>query len=277
MKKPYKPPKARDDIKTFRKIRNMIGILGMGLPILLFIMSNINFFETPPQPSISHYYYTNCREIFTGVLCAVGVFLILYQGHTNEVFWKNDKLMTNIAGALAIGVAFLPTNPFVCTDKTDSLLHICAPWTGLIHYILAAFFILILANISFNIFVLGQKTSFDIPVYVFNENHIYKTCGIVIFISVVSIPVFIKLKHFPRSTYWLETVALLAFGFSWLVKGRAFGQKGIMGRILYREDNKYISEDRNMPVNKFLMLVSRKMRPYAEALESKRKASGSRQ
>jgi len=275
MKKHYKPPETRDDVKTYRRIRNMIGFLGMGLPLVLFVISCIHFFETPPQPSISDYYYTNCREIFTGVLCAVGLFLIRYQGHTNEVFWKNDKLMTNIAGTMALGVALMPTNPFTCAEKIYTFLPICAPWTGAIHYLFAATFFLILANISVNVFVIGQKKSPDIPVYLFNENYIYRTCGFVIFICIVLIPICMKLELFPRSTYWLETVALLSFGFSWLIKGRAFGQNGLMGRILYRENNKTSDKENPRAVLRFLISVPRRLRLLAEIEERKRKAFGS--
>jgi len=70
----------RDDIFTYRRIRRAIGYLGLSLPILLVALSFIPFFKTSLQPSISHYYFTNLREIFTGTLCAVGLFLICYKG-----------------------------------------------------------------------------------------------------------------------------------------------------------------------------------------------------
>ena len=68
------------DIFTYRRIRRAIGYLGISLPILLVGLSLISFFETSVQYSISDYYYTNLREVFTGTLCAVGLFLICYKG-----------------------------------------------------------------------------------------------------------------------------------------------------------------------------------------------------
>ena len=79
----------------------MIGILGVSLPIVLVLLSLISLFDTDIQPSISHYYYTNLREIFTGTLCGVGLFLICYKGHNNPLFWKNDNFLTNVAGVMA--------------------------------------------------------------------------------------------------------------------------------------------------------------------------------
>src|SRR5690606_40395438 len=103
------------DIYSYRRIRRAIGYLGIFLPIVLVILSFIDFFKTNVQPSISHYYYTNFREIFTGTLCAVGLFLIRYKGHGNPSIWKNDNLLTNISVVMAIGVAMVLTNLLIFT------------------------------------------------------------------------------------------------------------------------------------------------------------------
>lgn len=113
---------TENNILTFRRIRRAIGYLGIGLPVVLLILSLIPFFQTRVQASISHYYYTNLRELFTGVLCAVGLFLIRYKGTKNPKFWKNDGLLTNIAGYMAFGVAFFPTNPDMWCQKIYTLI-----------------------------------------------------------------------------------------------------------------------------------------------------------
>lgn len=235
MKKRTKSTKIGNIKKTYRRTRKAIGWLGMLLPFILILFSLIPFFETDVQPSISDYYYTNLREIFTGTLCATSLFLIAYKGYYNKKLLLNDNVMTNAAGILALGVAFMPTNPFTCDDKIYSFLPICAPWTGWIHYILAGFFFSILGNISHNIFVIGQEETKDIPVSRWNENNIYKICGKVIFISIILIPLCMWLKLVSYSTLVLEAIALVAFGISWLIKGRVFGQSGAVGRVLYRE------------------------------------------
>jgi hypothetical protein len=51
------------------------------------------------------------------------------------------------------------------------------------------------------------------------------------------IPVCDVLKLFRGSTLLFEALALFAFGTSWLIKGRVLGDKGKIGRILYREHN----------------------------------------
>ncbi|MBU3661673.1 MAG: hypothetical protein FGM41_00540 [Bacteroidetes bacterium] len=208
--------------KTYHKIRKMVGWLGILLPIALIALSKISFFETKPQPSISHFYFTNLRELFTGTLCAVALFLIRYEGFKGDRFWKNDNLMTNIAGAMALGVAIFPTHPDVCADKVDSLIPICEKWLGWVHYGFAAILFLIMAHLSINIFTLTEPNKSRNTSFVFHENHIYKTCGYAILLFILLIILFSTIwkGKWPSSTFYLEAASLLAFGISWLIKGR---------------------------------------------------------
>jgi len=242
MKKQPNPYTSENDILTFRRIRKAIGYLGISLPIALVILSLIPFFKTSVQNSISYYYYTNLREVFTGVLCAVGLFLIRYKGVDNPVFWKNDDKMTNIAGIMALGVALVPTNPQCCSEKIYTLIPYCVKLLGWLHYLFAGVFFFILAIMSLVIFTIGQKDNKDIPLSFFNENNIYKICGIGIIVFAGMIPVCDLLNLFPRSTLVFEALALIAFGTSWLIKGRFLSDTGKIGRTLYREYNTKASD-----------------------------------
>lgn len=225
------------DIQTFRRLRKAIGLMGMSLPFVLVLLSLIPFFKTNVQQSISYYYYTNLREIFTGVLCAVSLFLIRYKGFDNPVFWKNDDKMTNLAGIMALGVALVPTNPVDCSEKIYTLIPVCAKLIGWFHYFFAASFFIILAIISIVIFTIGQNQHPELKPRLLNENNIYKICGFVIIICVILIPICDILDLFRSSTLILEALALIAFGTSWLIKGRLLGDKGKIGVVLYRERN----------------------------------------
>jgi len=208
----------------------------MLLPVTLVILSLIPFFGTSIQGSISSYYYTNFREIFTGTLCAVSLFLIRYEGTDNTSIWKNDKKLTNIAGIMALCVAIIPTNPEVCDQKIYTLIPLCASIIGWFHYFFAASLFLCFAIISINVFTIGQEKNADIPLSVFNENNIYRVCGYLIILFIILIPLFDILKVFKSSTLLFEALSLIAFGVSWLIKGRGLGTTGKVGRILYRED-----------------------------------------
>jgi hypothetical protein len=236
MKTASHPTSTENEVKTFRRIRSAIGILGVGLPISLLILPLFPFLHTCVQTSISHYYYTNLREIFTGVLCATGLFLIRYQGTKNKAFLKNDSLLTNIAGYMAFGIALFPTDPHYCSEKFYTLLPYCSSVLGTIHYAFATVFFVILALISINVFTIGQAENTKIPVSLLNENRIYRTCGYLILFFILMVPVFAAFDV-SYSTVIFEALALFAFGTSWLIKGRTLGDKGIMGEKLYRERN----------------------------------------
>lgn len=227
----------RNDIFTYRRIRRTIGYLGISLPILLVGFSFISFFKTQLQPSISDYYFTNLREIFTGTLAAVGLFMINYKGSGNASIWKNDNLLTNIAGIMAIGVAFIPVNPDDFAIKIYTLIPYPEKWLGWLHYCFAALLFLIMSLLSINVFTIGQKNETRDPKSILNENNIYRLCGYSILVFIVMVPVSETLKLFPYSTLVFEAVALFAFGIAWLIKGRALGDKGIIGKKLYQEDN----------------------------------------
>ncbi|MGO4770686.1 hypothetical protein ACEN2I_03410 [Flavobacterium sp. W22_SRS_FK3] len=224
-------------IFTYRRIRRAIGYLGISLPILLLCLSFIAFFQTPVQPSISHYYYTNLREIFTGTLCAVGLFLICYKGHGNVSIWKNDNLLTNIAGIMALGVALVPTNPEIKLDKTYTLIPFTERWIGWCHYGFAALLFLLFALQAINVFTIGQENETRDPKSILNENNIYRFCGYSILFFIIMVPVSEQLKLFPYSTLVFESLSLFAFGIAWLIKGRALGDKGVIGKKLYQESN----------------------------------------
>jgi hypothetical protein len=225
------------DKKTYRRIRRAIGYLGIFLPVLLVCFSLVPLFKTSIQPSISDYYFSNLREILTGILCAIGLFLIRYVGTRNSSFWKNDNLLTNVAGYLAIGVAFIPTNPDSWGEKIYTLLPYPVKFLGYIHYALAAMLFMLLAYISINIFTIGQDTDPDTSPSIFNENNIYKFCGYLMIVFLVLIPIFSSADIFSYSTLTFEALVLLLFGISWLIKGRALGDKGIIGEKIYREIN----------------------------------------
>ena len=235
MKKQPEPSASENDILTFRRIRKAIGWLAISLPVSLVLLPLIPIFKTSIQNSISYYYYTNLREVFTGVLFAVSLFLIRYKGFEDPVFWKNDNKMTNLAGIMAIGVALMPPNPNSCSEKIYTIIPFCIKFLGVLHYLFASVFFVILAIVSYVIFTIGQKENNDIPLSFLNENNIYKICGIAIIVFAAMIPICDLLNFFPKSALVLEALALTAFGTSWLVKGRFLGDKGKIGRTLYRE------------------------------------------
>jgi hypothetical protein len=137
---------------------------------------------------------------------------------------------------MAFGIALFPTDVDDCSQKVYTLIPSCEPIIGIMHFTFAAIFFFVLAIVSINVFTIGQKANTDIAISPFNENTIYKACGYLMICFIVLIPIF-SAFGFSYTTLIFEALALFAFGVSWIIKGRALGDKGKMGEKLYREKN----------------------------------------
>lgn len=203
---------------SFQTLRKAVGWLGISLAPAVIIGNYIFSNCTHIQDSISHYYYTVTGNLFIGILCSNAMFLLAYKGYPDD---KRDNRWSNWAGIFALCIAFFPTND----NSTDS----CAMFhldddnlRRIIHYVSAALFFVLLACMSLFLFTKsrGEKTKQKIQ-----RNKVYLVCGIVILLAISLIALyglfhqagsrFSKLKP----VFWLEVIALSAFGISWLVKG----------------------------------------------------------
>ncbi len=125
---------------SYRSLRRVIGILGIGLPFLL-IIGNLAKVEM----SISYYYYTKMNTVFTGVLIAFGLILITYRGSSSTKGLFSENMLTNLAGVCALLVALVPTRSEGLIETVvyahDQVLR------GWIHYVSAALFILLMGMV----------------------------------------------------------------------------------------------------------------------------------
>lgn len=208
---------------SYLTLRKTVGIMGMALPFVLMmgfflLESNCKF-----PPSISHFFYTKMGNVFVGVLCAVSLFLFAYNGYDEK-----DKWAAKIAGFFAFCVAIFPTDynsyaPIDCSRMTK-VEHAFA--NGM-HYGSAVLLFLTLAYFCLFLFTKTDKHG-KAKGNKLVRNKVYITCGIIIIISIAGMAVigivpawYQAVKHL-KPIYVLETVALLAFGYSWLIKGETF-------------------------------------------------------
>ena len=218
-------------IISYITLRRIVGIIAIALAFILRL-GIIAFHHKVPY-SISSYYYSPMRNVLVGSLCILGMFLIAYKGHD-----KLETRTTNIAGIGAIGVAFFPTS-----DPSFS-----PAWVGSLHPFFAAVAMgsLALMALQFThtkplkekldwrqeIRYMGLTLLFRYEDPIDREhkpnknlrNHIYSSCAWVILIAVVL--AFVQ-NFWPKSAkdltqwlFWFEAIAIIAFGFSWLVKGK---------------------------------------------------------
>jgi len=207
-------------VLSYQALRRAVGWLGILLPVVLVLGSFVfGKCGIEVQPTISHYYYTNMREVFEGVLCAVALFLFSYKG-----FSKMDIYATNLAGLFALGVAMFPTNYLPCFNcQTVPAILIDVKCHPTIHLVCASLFFITLACISF--FLFTKTSDKNKPTkQKLKRNVIYRVCGIVMWACIIVIAIYMNFikKHNQiesQLVLGLETLALWAFGLSWLTKG----------------------------------------------------------
>jgi hypothetical protein len=189
------------DSVSWRRLRTAVGVLGTLTPLLVWTAVLVRSGSGGPQPSISDYYHTAGRDVFVGVLVAIGVFLVFYSPY------RLDALLTSAAGILAVVVALVPTGG----------------GAGAVHLVAAALLFLLLATISIALFTRGADA--DATPQKRRRNRVYRVCGFVIIgclVLAVAATWWPILDWLPAYLFWLETVMLVAFGVSWYVKGESF-------------------------------------------------------
>ena len=216
------------EVISFQTIRRSVGWLGILLPFSLAAGSLLHQPECWIQPSISHYYFTNMREVFVGVLCAVSLFLFTYKGHT-----RLDGIASNVAGLLCLGVALFPTNiinGYACQENVVSFISI--DFHSAIHFTCAGLFFLTLSLISLFLFTKSKFTKKNQTQEKKSRNIVYKWCGgiMLVCIAVIGINSMLNQDETGHLVFWLETLALISFGVSWLTKGETLLGDKIAGR-----------------------------------------------
>ena len=199
-----------------RAHRQLIGYLGLLLPVLLWIIAGLRpTGDLPPWrvlPSVSAYYYTGAVGVFTGVIFALSLFLFTYRGYAGVVA---DRVLGSAGGMAALGVALFPTAaPRPLVEPTW-----WSGWVRTVHYVSAI--TLFLSFILFSIW-LFRKSSVsrraDRPRDKRRRDDICLACGIVMILAVLGAG-WSGSRH--GSIFWAEAVAIEAFALSWLVKGEA--------------------------------------------------------
>ncbi len=223
-------------VLSYLTLRRLIGVTGMLLPVILVLSSVLEMGWSSIQLSISDYYYTNRGDILVGIICMLCVFLFTYKGYN----WQ-DILFTRLAALCGFGVALFPTANHPPADPQN--IHITSrhiveiPHVGELHLVFATVFFISLSCISLFLFTKSDKPEvvpFNPPGKKMTQkdrrNIVYIACGIVMLLCVAVLTVYFKsdtlrkkIEPFPL-TFWLESLALEAFGVSWFVKGRTLLQ-----------------------------------------------------
>lgn len=212
-------------IVSYLTLRKAIGYIAILIPFILVLGSVVLGNCTEVQSSISDYYHTVMRDGLVGCICAISFFLYTYRGYDEKDFWA-----TRLAATFALLVAFFPTvytDEIVFPCNTVRLLE--NSLVNTIHFSSALLFFLTLAYISLFLFTKSDKSQAQLSTPKRNRNRIYRVSGFIMLGCLVLLAmyfawlryVFPGLKGYDP-VFWLESIALWAFGISWLTKGEVF-------------------------------------------------------
>lgn len=190
---------------TYRALRIGIAVIALAFPILLAIGGYV-LAGLALEGSMSAYYHAGnsaMRNVFVGILFAVGTILFLYQGFSRLEDWA-----LNFAGIFALGVALFPMAwPAVSGGSRFSL-----------HGIFAVLFFLCIA------YVCVYRASDTLSLVKDEKKReryrvLYKIIGIAMFASPVMAFVLISLLRLNKSfVFFVEAAGVYVFAWYWLLK-----------------------------------------------------------
>lgn len=193
-------PKEQLPVFEYLTLRRLVGIVAFALPWVVWVVSA---FVIPP--SISASYYTPARNIFVGSLFVIGTLLYAYQGHT-----RTENQIANVGALAAVIAALCPTTCDGCNLDLVSGLHLAA----------GATMFLVIAYFCLGPFRSSAKRKADAKAQ--RRAAFYAVCGWAILVcillaAITLIPFLSELNTTLRLTFVVETIALVAFGFAWIV------------------------------------------------------------
>jgi len=218
-KKPQKRHAQKEDglkigntlVFSYLTLRKVVGILGIAFPFVVSL-GGLILFHTVFQSSISAYYHTHMRDVFVGILWAIGSFLLSYRGYE-----RADDIAGTLACVFALGVALFPTT---ADGSITSLI-------GALHQVFAALFFGTLIYFSYFLFTKTDPKKQPTERKLL-RNRVYKICAYVMAMCVLLVAIYYFLPSEVASivkvykpVLWLEALAIVAFGLSWLTKGEA--------------------------------------------------------
>jgi hypothetical protein len=189
-----------DELVSHLTLRRVVGVLGVALPVVLALWGFVLCGCAQIRPTISDYYNLRTRDAFVGILFAIAWFLFTYRGYE-----RADDVAGNLACLFALGVALFPNNG----TGRERAVHFSS---GVALFLVLSYFSLFLFTKS------GSSRTPEKKI----RDRVYRACGVsmLVCIGAIGLCYWYRLKDVPLApVFWLESLALWAFGLSWFVKG----------------------------------------------------------
>ena len=194
-----------------RRLRCIIGWLGMLLPWIVLILSLAYGYKFPDSISAT-YFRDPCITPFMIILGSAGILLFTYKGYDTV-----DDILNTAAGVFGLGVCLFP-----CAARSGLIgtFQLPASTSDIIHMVSALGFFGILA---YNSLFQFTKGSVDPTPNKKKRNVIFRVCGIGMIASFILLPLAsFDIIAVPHVIWVIETIALAFFGISWLTKANCY-------------------------------------------------------
>jgi len=188
-------------IFDYRTLRLLVGVIAFALPFVVTIIASESL------PSVSASYFSEARDLFVGLMFIVSAFLLAYNGHSIP-----QAIASKVAAVAAACVAIFPTSK-TCEPST---------WVSITHTASAVVLLSILVYFCLgpfrkNTWGMGGRKRLRVIVYV--------GCGLVMIGAMLAgaYGMFVlgcDEREESRIIYWVEAIALVAFGVAWFVAGK---------------------------------------------------------
>jgi hypothetical protein len=257
------PQRAGPDTnqKVLDRMAFLVGLVAVGLPLVMIYGGTIG--DSCFRDSISHFYYAQVYgAIFVGLLFFIGGFLIAYSGDHWLETWGSalagvgafgvavfptsgtgcelaqtflSRVFVEVTNGppLTVGRATTEDQDFFALFGTDSKWAVLGEaadvhmiGAGVLFFYLGLYCIVVLRR------VIPERhgTGAQMRLSKRRRNRVYALCGLAIWACVAVLglkgPVLGDLTtwNYWNLTFWVELVALWAFGLAWLTKGRIFAK-----------------------------------------------------
>jgi hypothetical protein len=193
-----------------------IGIVCLLLPITFIISTYLDCGQV--LGSISAYYHTLLRDLFVGLLFAMGALMMAYKG-----YHAIDQVVSTLAGVAAFLVAVFPVEvkdaekSIACMSQDDFLF--C---NDVIHYAAAMVVFVSMTFMTLILFPLGRDSW---------RNIVYHTSGLLMLLCLCALLLitlnmeaeWVAYIEGFQAFFWLESIVLFCFAVSWLTKSKYYG------------------------------------------------------
>lgn len=190
---------------TYHSLRLGVGLIGVFLPIALWLGGA--FIDNEPlRGSMSAYYYSAAmRNTFVGALITIGALLYLYKG-----FSTAENVALNFAGVFAVIVAMIPTHP----NDLDGPLITPHRAAAVLFFLAIAYVAIFRASDTLSL-IRDTNTAERLRV-------VYKSLGLAMIVLPISALILGTQDENLKDVvvFIVEALAVWVFGAYWLIKSR---------------------------------------------------------